>query len=240
MPDDHLRFRCYRCNQLLGASARRAGSVITCPKCSAELKVPLPGEQVATANASRPGRQASTETPSQARAAAASARPGAGTLPAFMDEIAAAIPEDLASLRPEDIRVEAEFADLVVTTDERIAPAASSAEESSRERLPGDPPGLDIYLSQASALAGAPPEAVTESPSMYKAQAVPIIPTPAEPVVNAQPPPVVPVHSAPVVSPRRARKTRRSMRRSGPSCPPSRSRRPRSRLRPASFSPSAR
>jgi hypothetical protein len=39
-----------------------------------------------------------------------------GALPSFMEQIAAAIPDDLASLRPEDIRVEAEFADLVVTS----------------------------------------------------------------------------------------------------------------------------
>lgn len=45
-------------------------------------------------------------------------------LPSFMEEIAAAIPDGLAALRPEDIRVEAEFADLVVTTE---APAAAPA-----------------------------------------------------------------------------------------------------------------
>ena len=36
MSDDHLRFRCYRCNQLLGVSSRRAGTVTSCPKCAAE------------------------------------------------------------------------------------------------------------------------------------------------------------------------------------------------------------
>jgi hypothetical protein len=40
-----------------------------------------------------------------------------------MEEIAAAIPDDLAALRPEDIRVEAEFIDLVVKTSEPEAPA---------------------------------------------------------------------------------------------------------------------
>ena len=117
-----------------------------------------------------------------------------------MEEIAAAIPEDLASLRPEDIRVEAEFADLVVTTDEPIAQTSPSAEESRGDRLPGDPVALDIYLSQASELVGAPPEARAESPSMFQAQPVPIIPSPTEAMVIEQLPPVVPVQSAPIVS----------------------------------------
>jgi hypothetical protein len=39
-----------------------------------------------------------------------------------MEEIAAAIPDDLAALRPEDIRVEAEFVDVVVKTAEPEAP----------------------------------------------------------------------------------------------------------------------
>ena len=62
MPEDHLRFRCYRCNQLLGASSRRAGAVITCPKCGAELKVPRPEEQTVAAEASRSGQGYATDS----------------------------------------------------------------------------------------------------------------------------------------------------------------------------------
>ena len=121
-------------------------------------------------------------------AAAASARPGAGTLPAFMDEIAAAIPEDLASLRPEDIRVEAEFADLVVTTDER---------PSTRRPLPPRVFRRCLAIRQVlRSTCRKPPHSPGSAGSCDRvsidvpAQAVPIIPTPAEPVVNAQPPPV--------------------------------------------------
>ena len=42
MAIERLKFRCYRCNQLLGATPNKAGSVVTCPKCSAELLIPVP------------------------------------------------------------------------------------------------------------------------------------------------------------------------------------------------------
>jgi DNA-directed RNA polymerase subunit RPC12/RpoP len=42
MAIERLKFRCYRCNQLLGATPNKAGSVVTCPKCSAELLIPIP------------------------------------------------------------------------------------------------------------------------------------------------------------------------------------------------------
>ncbi|WP_165252652.1 hypothetical protein [Paludisphaera soli] len=43
MPDEPIKFRCYRCGKLLGAPARRAGGVATCPQCRAEIQVPEPG-----------------------------------------------------------------------------------------------------------------------------------------------------------------------------------------------------
>ena len=48
-------------------------------------------------------------------------------------------PDDLASLRPEDIRVEAEFADLVVTTTEPIAPAVAPPAEPAPEEARIEP-----------------------------------------------------------------------------------------------------
>jgi hypothetical protein len=65
-----------------------------------------------------------------------------------MEEIAAAIPDDLASLRPEDIRVEAEFADLVVTTSESIAPAAQNIKEVLQEVLPANLVKVEEYSEQ--------------------------------------------------------------------------------------------
>jgi phage FluMu protein Com len=118
MAEDRLKFRCYRCNQLLAVQARKAGSIVACPKCKAELEVPRPeaepartgagGIDKSVASRTAPVERPDNETPS--------AQPS--PLPSFMEQIAAAIPEDLAGLRPEDIRVEAEFADLVVTTQE--------------------------------------------------------------------------------------------------------------------------
>ena len=71
MAIERLKFRCYRCNQLLGATPNKAGSVVTCPKCSAELLIPVPEL--------RRGRQASdVQARSPAPAAAkvrAEARP---------------------------------------------------------------------------------------------------------------------------------------------------------------------
>ena len=39
-----FKFRCPACGKLLGAPARKAGKVIHCPQCSAELVVPDPEE----------------------------------------------------------------------------------------------------------------------------------------------------------------------------------------------------
>jgi hypothetical protein len=65
-----------------------------------------------------------------------------------MEEIAAAIPDDLATLRPEDIRVEAEFVDLVVTTSEGITSPASAAKEPQSEPIPGGPVEVEAYFAQ--------------------------------------------------------------------------------------------
>jgi phage FluMu protein Com len=50
-----IRFRCYRCNKLLGTSPSRAGKTTTCPNCQAELIVPEPedNEKSALAEATR-------------------------------------------------------------------------------------------------------------------------------------------------------------------------------------------
>lgn len=45
-----IRFRCGKCNQLLGISRRKAGTVVRCPSCATELMVP-------TAEAASPPRR---------------------------------------------------------------------------------------------------------------------------------------------------------------------------------------
>jgi DNA-directed RNA polymerase subunit RPC12/RpoP len=42
-----IRFRCFRCQKLLGVSKSKAGAVVACPQCSAELIVPEPEEPTA-------------------------------------------------------------------------------------------------------------------------------------------------------------------------------------------------
>jgi hypothetical protein len=37
-----IRFRCAYCNQLMGIATRKAGTVITCPKCAGQVVVPKP------------------------------------------------------------------------------------------------------------------------------------------------------------------------------------------------------
>jgi DNA-directed RNA polymerase subunit RPC12/RpoP len=39
-----IRFRCAYCNQLMGISRRKAGSVVRCPKCAGDIIVPTPDE----------------------------------------------------------------------------------------------------------------------------------------------------------------------------------------------------
>jgi phage FluMu protein Com len=38
--EEPIKFRCYRCNKLLGVPARKVGSTVACPQCKAELQVP--------------------------------------------------------------------------------------------------------------------------------------------------------------------------------------------------------
>jgi phage FluMu protein Com len=96
---ERLKVRCYRCNQLLAVTPTKAGSVVACPRCKAELLIPRPEPQ---------------ETADQAFTSATDSPPGTAgqegsASPSFLDEIAALIPPEVASLRPEDLRVEAEF-----------------------------------------------------------------------------------------------------------------------------------
>ncbi|WP_165227440.1 hypothetical protein [Aquisphaera insulae] len=109
MAETTLRFRCYRCKQLIGASSRKVGTAVECPRCKTELVVPEPDD-----------------------APAPEARGGAE--PSLMDQIVAAIPDDLASIRPEDIRAEGEFANLIVTSPEPSPAAAEAPGGPRRER----------------------------------------------------------------------------------------------------------
>src|SRR3954470_10920660 len=83
MPKVQIKFRCVQCNQLLGVSPSRVGSVITCPRCAVELIVP---EADAPPEVPRP--------------------PEPEPIPAILSSLVLDRPDPLAELRPEDIRVE--------------------------------------------------------------------------------------------------------------------------------------
>jgi hypothetical protein len=91
-----VKFRCYQCNQLLGVTRSKIGSVVACPKCATGLIVPDPDE-ASPAVAPATGQEApSVPGPS----------PLAETTPAFLQALEAGLPVELADLRPEDIRAE--------------------------------------------------------------------------------------------------------------------------------------
>ena len=110
MAVERLKIRCYRCNQLLAVAPNKAGTVVACPKCQADLLIPrleTPSKGDG-AEGIRPGRRVRLpRSRSQHRLAGSTASIGESS--PFLAEIAAIIPPDVAALRPEDLRVEAEF-----------------------------------------------------------------------------------------------------------------------------------
>jgi hypothetical protein len=81
-----VKFRCYRCNQLLGVSRSKVGSVVHCPKCAADLVVP----ELIEASVSSAGSSSNIQEPT----------------PAFLSALASGVPLAIPDIRPEDIRVE--------------------------------------------------------------------------------------------------------------------------------------
>lgn len=144
MADERLKFRCYRCNQLISASRSRVGKVVDCPRCKARLEVPSPDPEPATATGGGGVELAAGRTAPERATASKAASP--------IEEIAASIPDDLIALRPEDIRVEAEFADLVITTEpEPLRPGNRPAPAVEPEvAVAPEPPAPQIQVPQIS------------------------------------------------------------------------------------------
>jgi phage FluMu protein Com len=101
MPAELVKFRCYRCNQLLAVAPSKVGAIVACPKCTADLVVP--GAE------SPPKGEARAQTRSPATADAGEPAASSSPLPGFFGDAPPEIPSDVADLRPEDLRVEAEF-----------------------------------------------------------------------------------------------------------------------------------
>jgi DNA-directed RNA polymerase subunit RPC12/RpoP len=173
MAEGPLKFRCYQCNQLLGVPPKRAGSVIACPRCGTELLVPRPEtepqpEPSLAADLARAPVPAGRSRP-RSRGAAADTEPAgseAGSLSSFTSEHGSAIPEDLVALRPEDIRVEAEFVDLVVTTDEPTSFASESATASEPVGFPAEPISAETFLADVPPVSRLSTQATAEQPSV--------------------------------------------------------------------------
>jgi phage FluMu protein Com len=188
MPAERLKVRCYRCNQLLAVMPNKAGAVVNCPKCQAELLIPSPE---APPQANGGGRAGSTlsesPVPDPSAAALASTSTSASPpaeLPSFLEEIATIIPPELATLRPEDLRVEAEFFEGL--TRGTVPPAG---------RAPAPPPAtLPASPSPRDASDAEPPAPATFSVVLPEVvdvgraavEAPPPIP-PSQPVVDVPP-----------------------------------------------------
>jgi hypothetical protein len=152
---ERLKIRCYRCNQLLAVAPNKAGAVVACPKCKADLLIPRPEPQPAEEPADPSVVALGSGTfPSLAPLTNAPTRPAGpeGSSPSpFQDEIAALIPPEVAALRPEDLRVEAEFFESIA-----------------RNPRPAPPPAPDSFEFPGTKLSAdfSPPTATTEPASV--------------------------------------------------------------------------
>lgn len=125
-----LKFRCYQCNQLLGVSRSKAGTVVACPRCGVELIVPQPPE---------PGGSGSTDA-----------------APAVSGGLDAGMSLESLDIRPEDIRVEPgiEWAprpaeeERIELPEDRPAPAAAPAPEWTEPPRAAEAPGAPVAETQ--------------------------------------------------------------------------------------------
>ncbi len=94
-----IKFRCFRCSQLLGVSPTKVGSVVSCPKCAAELVVPEPVEPTGSSEGNGPALIHDLAGPSPSPSYYSPPRESTGA-------IDSGLPLDYLDMRPEDIRVE--------------------------------------------------------------------------------------------------------------------------------------
>ncbi len=207
MAIERLKFRCYRCNQLLGATPNKAGSVVTCPKCSAELLIPVPdlrpdeGSLVQpnppaparpkTRAEPRPKPDVDVTVPLDTTAVATAVQAVSQPTPraSSVDDLAAMLPPDLIDLKPEDLRVEAEFFESLA----RQPPAPPPVQE----RAPWPPPEvLEAPIRSESFAPYSPAPLVVETPVVPPPAEVP--PATVTQTVNLAPVPEEPLTPPPV------------------------------------------
>lgn len=122
-----IRFRCFRCNQLLGVSRGKAGTVVNCPRCSAELIVPDPSEAPPGAMDPTIPATGPPAGPPTLSVVSPPPEPRAGSLDS-------GLALDFLDIRPEDIRVEAgveesPVADLLGMSGVELGTAAGSHDD---------------------------------------------------------------------------------------------------------------
>jgi hypothetical protein len=162
---DRLKVRCYRCNQLLAVATAKAGSVVACPRCKAELLIPRPEPQQPAEESAEPsvvGLKAETFqalTPVTYSPAGTAGQEGSAS-PSFLDEIAAVIPPEVAALRPEDLRVEAEFFETLTreptpppAAEPIFVPGASSARDVAPAPAANEPGPIASTVASATSAA---------------------------------------------------------------------------------------
>ena len=197
MAVERLKFRCYQCNQLLASAPGKAGSIVSCPRCKADLVVPASDSPAAAdpesgAIGKASGRAESTLKPP---------KPG---ISAGLEEFSAAIPADLIDLRPEDLRVEAEFfQNLTRAPDPRVEPEpASRGVPEPPETFPsietGFPAGPASSIPAINTAAPLSPAATRrpESPSAFSSlpPSAPVLApsSPVVPPIEIEPPSLLP------------------------------------------------
>jgi hypothetical protein len=189
---ERLKFRCYQCNQLLASLPSKAGSIVSCPRCKADLVVPA----VDSPAAADPEGSAVGTTSGRAEATLTPAKP---TALVGLDEMAAAIPADLIDLRPEDLRVEAEFFQSLTR-----APGPSNQPEPApwATQGPAAPfPGVDTGFpaAQASSLPAIETPASQFSPTARRSEIPSAFPSlaPSPPLLAPASPVVPPIEIEP-------------------------------------------
>src|SRR4051794_10817581 len=129
-------FRCYQCNQVLKTSRSKAGSVVACPKCKAELLVPEPPAQEPAVPEPAPSESGDESDASAVIRSIVSPQ----TEP----------PADFPDIRPEDIRVE--------LREEPLVPR-KQAERPSRHSAPPFEVKIEQEPAVTSEIAASGPEA---------------------------------------------------------------------------------
>jgi hypothetical protein len=152
-------------------SPTKAGTVVACPKCKADLLIPRPdaGQRAddpadTSVLALRSGTFPALAPVTDSATATAGAGGSGAAASSYLDEIAAVIPPELAALRPEDLRVEAEFFETI--TREPPRPPAPAADDPFQ--FPPEFSSRDLFAPPSADERGyeAPPLASTSSPEV--------------------------------------------------------------------------